>query len=69
MGIFSKIASLFHDDDDEREEIIQAINNLDGVILDDGEGGGFRVEVLPEMSYEEFVALCESLKRQQEGKG
>ncbi len=68
MGILDKIGKLFgsHDDERQLQKIRQQIENLDGQIFaDDETGEAFSVEVLPQMSYEDFVALCESLKRQQ----
>ncbi len=68
MGIFDTIGKLFGGNGDERrvQKIRQQIENLDGQIFaDDETGEAFSVEVLPQMSYEDFVTLCESLKKQQ----
>ncbi len=69
MGIFSKLFSkLFGNNDDEHQRQVQQVRQqieetLDGqIITDDETGEAFQVEVLPQMSYEDFIALCESLK-------
>ncbi len=68
MGLFSKLFG--NNQDNERQEQMQRFHQeiketLDGQSLTDDETGEtFEMEVLPEMSYEDFVALCESLKRQ-----
>ncbi len=73
MSIFDKIGKFFggHEDEDFqqwKQEVMQQIEDLDGAILDDGEGGAFEVEVLPPMNYADFIALCESLREERNGK-
>ncbi len=65
MGLFSRLFGGNRDDEHKQQvqQVRQQIENLDGQILTDDETGeAFQVEVLPQMSYEDFVALCESLK-------
>jgi len=68
VGLFSKLFGGNRDDEQRQiQQIRQQFEHLNGQIITDDETGEtfqIEIEVLPKMSYEDFVALCESLKRQ-----